>query len=251
MPVGIGQQPLVIATAVLSANVPLLGSNKLLERSGAVIDMGKGMVYFSVLDVTVPLVQMGGHFTIDLLDFPTDTPNKLACWKEITNAEDWTCPDSELILPVDRINKATSTAALSQEEEPVSTPIRPCPPDVPATSAMDDQLEHRCGRRSQHRQVLHHSDDHGSEVGASVTRLADPASSRTPRTSGSKPVHPCPDKTAWERSRPICKVPSVRTAVQMEPQQRAMGAHGIIALITIAIAMLREQKPSPGQKPLL
>ena len=204
MPVGIGQQPLVIATAVLSANVPLLGSNKLLERSGAVIDMGKGMVYFSVLDVTVPLVQMGGHFTIDLLDFPTDTPNKLACWKEITNAEDWTCPDSELILPVDRINKATSTAALSQEEEPVSTPIRPCPPDVPATSAMDDQLEHRCGRRSQHRQVLHHSHDHGSEVGASVTRLADPASSRTPRTSGSKPVHPCPDKTAWERSRPIC-----------------------------------------------
>ena len=67
LPSGIGSTPLIVATAVLPASIPLLGSNRLLERLAAIIDMGKGKVHFSSLNVTVPLLQTGGHFTVSLL----------------------------------------------------------------------------------------------------------------------------------------------------------------------------------------
>ena len=150
MPVGIGQQPFLMATAVISANVPLLGSNKLLERLRAVIDMGKGMVHFSALGVTVPLIQMGGHFTVDLLDFPTDEPSKLSCWKDFTKLVDWKQPDPELILPpAKHINNDDSdTAAPVQAEEPVSTSIRTHVPHAPAAADMVGELVHPCGKPS-------------------------------------------------------------------------------------------------------
>ena len=44
-------------------------------------------------------------------------------------------------------------------------------------------------------------------------------------------------------------MPAVRPEILVEPKHRAMGMHGLIALITIAIAMLREHSPATNSIP--
>lgn len=220
LPAGIGGQTMLLATAVLDANIPLLGSNKLLERLHAVIDMGKNVVYFETLDVEVPLMKIGGHFAIDILDFPCSEPHMLSCWKNFSHPTFWKTPDPELIF-----TSITTSATTTQAAEPVSTTSvfdsHAC------TTSMGKQLEETHGPSAD---VL----ASGSGPGFQAT-MDDRA-----RRVGHARLQAQKDQEVRQHTRPICKVPSVQRSVQMEPVNRNLGLHGFVAILTIALAMLRE-----------
>ena len=55
---------------VIDANIPFLGSLRLLKRLGAVIDLNQHVVHFSKLHVTTPLKHVDGHLAIHIDEFP-------------------------------------------------------------------------------------------------------------------------------------------------------------------------------------
>ena len=64
------QQPFLLATAVLKTGIPLLGSNKLLQRLGTILNMPDGLIHFRLLDITMPLLKHNGHLVVDIMKFP-------------------------------------------------------------------------------------------------------------------------------------------------------------------------------------
>ena len=244
IPVGIGKKPLIVATAVLPANIPLSGSNKLLEKLGAVIDMRKCKLFFSKLNVSVPLYRHGWHFTVSLVDFPVHVGVKFQ------KSTDWKHADPEMMSVFNMSVPETphiTTASTSQEAEPVSTTSRACGSHATSATAMVGQLAQPRGRPPDLRQDLRHPHGDRSVGGIPQQRLASSVTSaRASRTCGSTAMPAPASKKVWEPSRPICKV---RATVQMESQHRGMGVHGLIALLTIAVAMLREHSASPNHEP--
>ena len=225
----IGGKPMLLATAVLDANIPLLGSNKLLERLHAVIDMGKGIVCFSTIGVEVPLVKIGGHYAINILDFPHQEPHTLSCWKSFSHPAFWKTPDPELIL-----TSSTSSASTTQRAEPVSTSIRS--ESHAPSSAMVGELAG--------------THDSGVDLSTSCTEPGIPTSlDDRARGVGHGRVqaqeHKAVRQCAWQ----FRKVPSVQRSVQVEPSSRGMGLHGFIAILTIALTMLREHSSGGPQEP--
>ena len=57
--------------------------------------------------------------------------------------------------------------------------------------------------------------------------------------------HKAVRQCAWQ----FRKVPSVQRSVQVEPSSRGMGLHGFIAILTIALTMLREHSSGGPQEP--
>ena len=55
---------------VIDANIPFLGSLRLLKRLDAVIDLNQHVVHFSKLHVTTPLKHVDGHLAIHIDEFP-------------------------------------------------------------------------------------------------------------------------------------------------------------------------------------
>lgn len=76
----LGDKPIFLGTAILPEAIPLLGSNRLLERLGAIIDIPAMQVRFTALDVSVDLVKVGGHLAVNLVKFTTCTPHTMPCW---------------------------------------------------------------------------------------------------------------------------------------------------------------------------
>ena len=252
IPVGIGNKPFVLASAVLTTNIPLLGSNKLLERLRGVIDMGNSSVFFAALDVTVPLQRLGGHFVVDLTQFPKECqPSKLKCWEEFSKTTDWRNPDPELVVSDELATAIEPPALRLQEAEPVSTTTFVS--DAIRTTSMAPAMGDRCGQPADLRKELRDLHDRSCAPGVPTKGVASSLNSTlSGGEGGPKDLRPRQDKAVWEHTREVRTMPSVRSEVQMEPKHRAMGMHGLIALITIAIAMLREHSSTtsgiPGEE---
>ena len=91
------QQGVLLGVSVLTAGIPFLASNTLLGRLGCVLDMPKGIVYFSTIDVALPLRFHMGHIVVSIASFPKGV-NKDAIWKKLSDEALWHDPDPELML---------------------------------------------------------------------------------------------------------------------------------------------------------
>lgn len=69
LPSSIAGEPLLLGTCVLSENIPCLGSNSLLTRLGAVLDLSNDWVTFTKLGVGTKIHRIAGHMAINILDF--------------------------------------------------------------------------------------------------------------------------------------------------------------------------------------
>ena len=126
------QHPFLLATAVLKTGIPLLGSSKLLQRLGTILNMPDGLIHFRTLGFTMPLLKHNGHLVVDIMKFPKDAQH-LACWKKLSNPDLWHEPDSELMAVWD---EAENSQALT-----ISYTAPPAPRfDAINAAGMDVQL---------------------------------------------------------------------------------------------------------------
>ena len=82
MPSSIQGCCLILGVDVIDANIPFLGSLRLLKRLGAVIDLNQHVVHFNKLHVTTSLSRVDGHLAIRIDEFP-HSPNRLRIWSMI------------------------------------------------------------------------------------------------------------------------------------------------------------------------
>ena len=91
------QQGVLLGVSVLTAGIPFLASNTLLGRLGCVLDMPKGIVYFSTIDVALPLRFHMGHIVVNIASFPKDV-SRHAVWEKLSEESSWRDPDPELVI---------------------------------------------------------------------------------------------------------------------------------------------------------
>ena len=68
----------------MDINIPFLGSLRVLECLGAVVDLTQQVVYFSTLDVTAKLKRVGGHLAIEINQFPAQQ-HRLRVWTQLAD----------------------------------------------------------------------------------------------------------------------------------------------------------------------
>lgn len=93
---GQSTQGVVVGVNLLDLQIPFLASRTLLERLGCIIDMAEGVLYFSVLDVSIPLRKKHGHLVACITEFPAHTSN-MTCWNALRRAVQH-APDPELLM---------------------------------------------------------------------------------------------------------------------------------------------------------
>ena len=96
LPASVGGKRVVLGAGVLDANIPLLGSNELLDRLGLVLDLPNKQAYFKYIDAAVPVEKLNGHLTVRVADLALDAKHGL-CWKRLQESVDWNDPLPELI----------------------------------------------------------------------------------------------------------------------------------------------------------
>ena len=87
---------MILGAGMLDVDIPLLASNQLLQRLGAVIDLPNMAVWFATLGIECKIVNVGGHLAVDITVFPQQAQHHPA-WRDIALATDWQCPDPELL----------------------------------------------------------------------------------------------------------------------------------------------------------
>ena len=106
LPSGIAGEPLLLGACVLQENIPCLGSNSLLTRLGAVLDLSNDWVTFTKLGVGAKIHRIAGHMAINILDFPARTYNQKT-WDELMYQQE--TPDPEFVVPLN-LNSSDSHA---------------------------------------------------------------------------------------------------------------------------------------------
>ncbi|CAE7284877.1 GIP, partial [Symbiodinium necroappetens] len=92
LPVGLGGTNLILGVGVVTAKIPLLASNKLLDQLGMILDLPRNRVCFEKLSVTVPLLRIGGHLTVCITDFSNHVT-----WQQLQETVNWESAPAELV----------------------------------------------------------------------------------------------------------------------------------------------------------
>ena len=87
----------VFGVTVLDAGIPFLARNTLLGRLGCILDMPKGIIHFSEIDVTLPLRFHMGHIVVAVASFP-ENMNFDVVWGKLSDKKLWHDPDPELVI---------------------------------------------------------------------------------------------------------------------------------------------------------
>ena len=106
LPSGIAGEPLLLGACVLQENIPCLGSNSLLTRLGAVLDLSNDWVTFTKLGVGAKIHRIAGHMAINILNFPARTYNQKT-WDELMYQQE--TPDPEFVVSLN-LNSSDSHA---------------------------------------------------------------------------------------------------------------------------------------------
>eukprot|EP00438_Fugacium_kawagutii_P011147 Skav200228 [mRNA] locus=scaffold2352:155227:163374:+ [translate_table: standard] len=103
----------LIGTNIIDStnDIPLLGSNRLLEKLGAVIDIPRGAVRIhSMQGVTdVPIANVNGHLAIQITKFPQHAHTFQSVWNRLSELSDHDDADVELIRPFELKASSNST----------------------------------------------------------------------------------------------------------------------------------------------
>ncbi|CAK9028994.1 unnamed protein product [Durusdinium trenchii] len=82
IPAGLEQHCLSFGVNVLPSEIPFLGSLKILNSLGSIIDLNQRVVHFSTIGVTCPLKRVCGHLAVEICVFPP-RPHRLSIWSKL------------------------------------------------------------------------------------------------------------------------------------------------------------------------
>eukprot|EP00435_Cladocopium_sp_Y103_P069213 s209_g32.t3 len=98
LPTGIDGFSMILGTSLLGENIPLLGSNSLMTRLGAILDFGADWITFEAIGVHAKVHRIAGHLAVNILDFHDQNVSSNPVWQELANDDNWHDPDPELLL---------------------------------------------------------------------------------------------------------------------------------------------------------
>ena len=96
LPSSVGGVYSLLGASIVETGVPLLASNTFLETVGAIVDLGKQLVLFQNLGVTVAIHKVNGHLAVPICDFEI-CASQHDIWKFLSSPHIWTCPHPEII----------------------------------------------------------------------------------------------------------------------------------------------------------
>ena len=215
----------LIGTCVIDStnDIPLLGSNSLLFKLQAVVDLPRQQVRLEALGETVPLLVINNHVAIDMTKFSEDV-HKDPAWIELSKISDEECADVEFITlqpPLQQQQREGSSATDSFNVKPeiINAP----------TTAMVAELEKVPILPAPGREVPDQMHVPSSQTTAEDQGLAGPSRSdghgATSNADGEVggTVHPRPHPTVGEPARKVQQVPGVRQKVALERGSTTVG----------------------------
>ena len=237
IPSAIAGVPMLVGSAVLQEDIPLLASNTFMQFMGAIINLPTNMVYFQSIGVSTPLLHVHGHFAIDILHF-SHAKDLHAVWEEFSQPHIWRDPHPECVLPAPLHSQVPC-------EEPTLSKSQP---DASFSSTMACSVASH-GERSHHLQQGHRVEPHESSELGHLPKQARPCndSSATPRAS--KQVQAREHQEVRQPARQVRSVSSVPAQVPMECGSRSVGVQsiaGVIAVLTIACSLMQQYQTGSG-----
>ena len=240
-PSAIGGSPLLLAGSVLPESIPFLASNSLLTSLGAVFNLVNDTVVFMNLGgAKAKSLRIGGHMTLNILDFQHHNPKSWQAWSEFEHDNLWQDPHPEFILsdqvpPVD-INSLRSEFA----DDPISSVL---------VGSMASHLPaHQEGSVPD---PQGHDDDHQPRI-VSKGGVASTSTSRGVESSpGQLSAHIVQE--VRERPRPLRNVQPLRKQLEVESRPSEVGSSGsswikrsLYSLAAFATTFLGNDFNTPG-----
>ena len=223
----------LIGTSVIDStnDIPLLGSNRLLEKLQAVIDLGRGTVSInglSTCSIEVPIHAVNGHLAVKIASFPEHVYSFFEVWHALGILTDEHNADVELIRTHDQLKRNfNSNIKVDQSEN--------------ATSAkMASSMASLSAGALSCRSPPFAGDDAGDPSADPPQSLVVPS---RPTVDGGKepPVAPCnvgmraPDHSeVQQQARKVQQMPDVRKKMEMGSRLGTMGGSSFKNLASAA-----------------
>ena len=128
------QQGVLFGVSVLDAGIPFLARNTLLGRLGFILDMPKGIIHFSEIDVALPLRFHMGHIVVAAASFP-ENMNFDVVWGQLSDKKLWHDPDPELLICTEALCSRTRSRNRVQDH------FHAASSSATSTSRMASELE--------------------------------------------------------------------------------------------------------------
>ena len=244
MPTVFDCNPCLLGAGLLPEDIPLLGSNSLMDKLGTIIDLPNRSVRFTSLGCTVPLHVRCGHFCIALFDVVhREAVHSWHVWKEFTSQELWHDPDPELLLPPKPMKDHLTIIAPNSEPGhavDASTMADPLETNGASPEQVQEERVDHDGRGSAH---AHHAQ---SMVGRS-------SSTNNGRAPSSRQMRPQGHQEVRQHARSLRQVPQVHADMEVERKQRGMGRMGWIGrllctVVAIATTALQQGEGHQGSE---
>ena len=214
-----------------------MGSSKLLQRLGTILNMPEGLIHFRAIDFTMPLLKHNVHLVVDIMQFPKDAKT-MRCWKEFSKPPLWHDPDCELVA---MWNEAETSQASTSSTTVTSAPRS----DASLAAGMDVQLAPSGEDTDELRPGLRQDDGGSSDAGIPANVMA--SSSHSSRDAGAhqqgpKRVQARVLQEVRQQTQEVRQVPRVRDKIPVERSYKGPGGGfaATIALVTIATSLLRQ-----------
>ena len=243
IPVGFGHQCVfLLGAAVLDANIPLLGSHKLLEELQAIIDMPKKTLRCQRLQVSLPIEVVSGHLVIDIAQFPQHVkPHLLSQWKQLSHPDVWHEPDPNCVFP-----QQPSMVQFDKTANVQSSPS----PDVHNSSAMVAGLAKTGGVPRGLQEGSLHTHDWSGEASFDAEKLARGSSATAVGTQDeASRLPPSTLPSIREHARSLRTMPRVRPQMEVEPRSREVGRFPWVNRLLYAVAAIAVSVLDDGNSP--
>ena len=212
----------LIGTSVIDStnDIPLLGSNRLLEKLQAIVDLGRGTVSINGLSscsIEVPIHAVNGHLAVKIASFPDHVHSFFEVWNALGKLTDEHNADVELIRTHDQLkSNLNSNIKVAQFENATTAEMAPS-----MASLLAGALPCRSPSRS--------GDDECDQVADPPESLVGPSRStvdggKEPSTASCHVGMRAPDHAEnRQQARKVQQMPDVREKVEMGPRLGTMG----------------------------
>ena len=237
IPSAIGGVPMLVGSAVLQEEIPLLASNTFMQFMGATISMPTNMVHFQSIGVSTPLLHVHGHLAIDILDF-FHAQDQHAVWEEFSQPHVWKDPHPECVLPAPLRPQASC-------EEPT---LNKSQSDASATTTMACGVASFGDRLDRHQQG-HRVEPHEGHEPGHLREQVDLCHDSTATSRTSQSMQARKHQADRQPARQVRAVSPVSAQVQVESGSRSVGVQsiaGVIAVLTIACSLIQQHQSYGG-----
>ena len=211
----------LVGTCVIDStnDIPLLGSNALLCKLQAIIDLPKKEVHLQALRCSVALMTVNGHLSLQMTCFPSDV-HKCEVWKHLSKLSDGAHADPELVLQHEPNDlRQEGSKAHSQELQKIVNVVTDAKSTSPMASTMASP---EC--REVPRDVHGSSSEVGNKKQGVVESPRSPLHGGEGHVAGQVPraLHPRPHSEVGQSSREIQQVFGMRKEMEVERRATSM-----------------------------